>query len=181
MDSNNKIEKLKETILNRAGSTVNGISDDTLIDMWTDRGEFMNGENSIIEDAPLGMCHNNSLDFYLNNENIRICTGFAINLKHGVWVRHSWCIDKEGIVHECTPLKRDIYFGTILDEKEAEQFRREFDYEYAEQVSRKTITPSEAAKNALKSGTTMDIVSQAHYIEDSMLNPEKNNEDITKN
>ena len=42
------------------------------------------------------------------------------------------------------------------------------------------IKPSDAAKNALKSGITTDKVKEANAVERSVLDLEKNNEGVTK-
>jgi len=171
MDDKNKRQQLREMMLSRAGSTVVVVGNDKTVDLWMERGQFMSGKDSIIEDGTPMMCHYNSLDFYLNNPGIRICTGFAINFDglSEVWVRHSWCIDQEGRIHECTPIKRDIYFGVILEtEEEVEDFRIDWDYAYAAKVAdRKRITPIKALENALN-GTTPSKVDAAGYLESTI-------------
>ena len=92
-------------------------------------GQVWDGEEAIIEEEmPAGLCHNNSIKVWIEQDNIKICTGYA--LSDDRWIRHTWIVDGDGNIHECTPVKREKYFGAILNKEEAEKFRREYDYEY---------------------------------------------------
>lgn len=138
-----KIEKQKEItkrILSAGGKVVHVVGDEAEVDMIMEKGQLFDGATSIVEGGEHMLCHNNSLKFYLENEGMRLCTGYAANeSKDGdyMWVNHSWCIDKDGIIHECTPVKRDKYYGAIMDEREAERFRRGIDFQYDAECKRR--------------------------------------------
>ena len=58
-------------------------------------GQIWDGEEAIIEEEmPAGLCHNNSIKVWVEQENIKICTGYA--LSDDRWIRHTWIIDGEG-------------------------------------------------------------------------------------
>lgn len=126
--------EITKRILSAGGKVVHVVGDEAEVDMIMDKGQFFDGEASVVEGGAHMLCHNNSLKYYLENEGMRLCTGYAASITEKdneyMWVNHSWCIDKEGVIHECTPIKRDKYFGVIMDEKETERFRRGIDYEY---------------------------------------------------
>ena len=139
-------------------------------------GQIWDGEEAIIEEEmPAGLCHNNSIKVWVEQENIKICTGYA--LSDDRWIRHTWIIDGEGNIHECTPIKRDKYFGAILNEEEAEKFRRELDYEYGakcakEEVGGLTISIEDIGRKTLsaqhdvegKESITQSMNSRANYV-----------------
>ena len=87
--------------------------------MYADRAKLMPGEKS--------QCHRNTINLYQANiENTSIATGYAW-VKNNLWVEHSWLIhwlDKKRTKFEIveTTIKRNAYFGKILNEAEAEEF-----------------------------------------------------------
>lgn len=98
-------------------------------------GKEWNSEDAILETSmPAGLCHNNSIDMWLQKDDMKICTGYSLN--NNQWIRHTWTIDSNGTLHECTPIKREKYFGVILNDKEAELFRRDYDFEYNAKCTR---------------------------------------------
>ncbi len=139
MTKEEKQEEIKKKILAAGGKMVHVTGNEAEVDMIASKGQLFDGETSIVEGGPAMLCHDNSLKFYLANKGMRLCTGYAATVTGDdyMWVKHSWCIDKDGIIHECTPEKRDKYYGAIMDEREAERFRRENDFAYDAECRRK--------------------------------------------
>ncbi len=139
MTKEEKQKEIEKKILAQGGKVVHVVGNEAEVDMISSKGQFFDGETSIVEGGPAMLCHDNSLKFYLDTKGMRLCTGYAANVTGDdyMWVKHSWCIDKEGVIHECTPVKRDKYYGAIMDEREVERFRREHDYAYDAECRRK--------------------------------------------
>ena len=64
----------------------------------------------------------NSYDFCCNNSNMRLCTGLSYNKDNELWSWHSWCVDENNKIYECTPIIREGYYGAVLNEMELELF-----------------------------------------------------------
>ena len=149
-----KAEKQKEItkrILSAGGKVFHVVGDEAEVDMMMEKGQLFDGETSIVEGGEYMLCHNNSLKFYLENKEMKLCTGYAANETQDgdyMWVNHSWCVDKDGIIHECTPVKRDKYYGVVMDEREAERFRRGIDYEYNAECKKREELEANANTNA---------------------------------
>ena len=149
-----RAEKQKEItrrILGAGGKVVHVVGDDAEIDMMMEKGQLFDGEAAVVEGGEYMLCHNNSLKFYLENEGMRLCTGYAANAsqdKDYMWVNHSWCVDNDGIIHECTPIKRDKYYGVIMDEREVERFRRGIDYQYDAECKKREELEANANQTA---------------------------------
>ena len=137
MESDRK--KLRERILSLGGHEVHITQPNVDVDKWLSRGEASDGKDSIVENGRAGFCEEESLDYYLKHkdEGVKLCRGFALNKNHGMWVYHAWCKEKDGVIHECTSVKRDLYYGIELDEKESEKFRRSVDFAYDAECARK--------------------------------------------
>lgn len=152
MEGNRK--KLRERILSLGGDEVHITHQNSDVKKWLDRGVVSDGKDSIVENGRAGFCEEESLDYYLKHkdEGVKLCKGYALNKDHGMWVYHAWCKDKEGVIHECTSVKRDLYYGIELDEREAEEFRRSVDFEYDAECSRKEkqLTATDVGKFAFK-------------------------------
>ena len=90
-----------------------------------ENGRFFVGHKIItLNDQPFGACHDNSVYVWANNINqLKICTGYAMD--NNVWYRHTWCVDNEGTIYECTPRTRGAYYGVILNLQESKIFARE--------------------------------------------------------
>lgn len=119
---------LKENILKNGGSNVvmfqNEYSDNIL-----ERGELFDGSNAVvIEKCSYDLCDYNSSKFYIENDDIKICTGYSLNSDSKVWIRHTWCIDGNKKLYECTPIIRDKYYGVILNKEETEKFVSNWDF-----------------------------------------------------
>ena len=84
-----------------------------------DEGVYFDGAKSIVNsELEAGKCHENSIMVWLKNrDKLKICTGYCRS-KDLAWYRHSWCVDEDGVVYECTPIKRDCYYGLPLTYEE---------------------------------------------------------------
>ncbi len=134
MNSKEKRTYLENRLLRLAGRVAFAVDADYWIDKVLDEGRVFSGEDIVIEEGDAGKCHLNSINAHLKNPDLKVCTGFSINGDR--WVRHSWCVDSEGKVHECTPIKREMYYGSILDEEDTILLRREWDYAYDAKLRR---------------------------------------------
>ena len=123
-----KRDLLKKRLLNQAGNVAFVIDSEYWIDKVFTDGRFFSGEDSVIENGDAGRCHINSIEHHLKDKDLKVCTGFSMN--NGRWVRHSWCVDSEGKVHECTPITRELYYGAVLDEEDTVLLRRDWDFEF---------------------------------------------------
>lgn len=86
-----------------------------------------NPEAITMNNQNYGLCHNNAINIWANNiDKYRLCTGYALDGK--VWYRHSWCIDENGTIIECTPQVREAYYGVPLSLVESRKFLSEILY-----------------------------------------------------
>ena len=75
-----------------------------------------------VENGRAGRCHEEAIEYWFKHhlEGVKIVDGYACS--DGMWVKHGWCVDKTGKIHECTSEKRDLYYGYDLNEKEIGKF-----------------------------------------------------------
>lgn len=87
-------------------------------------GHLMEEENYpvvVMENGVPSQCHRNCSAIWRSGEwQGYICTGYA--LYEGVWLPHSWMLDDQDCIYETTTLKREKYFGVILDGETAGSF-----------------------------------------------------------
>ena len=113
---------LQEKLLGICGRNVIMPQNEYLEDILI-RGELFKKDGAeVVEYDDYGLCDYNSSKFYVENDGIKICTGLAYNEDSKVWIGHTWCIDGDNKVYECTPLVRDNYFGMVLNKEETENF-----------------------------------------------------------
>ena len=86
------------------------------------RGELKEPSNVIVENGRMGYCHEESLQYWLDHckEGMKIIDGYACSDE--MWVKHAWCVDKKGNIHECTSAARDKYYGYELTEREVGEY-----------------------------------------------------------
>lgn len=147
MRSKDNRKLLEERLLKQSGDIAFIIDFDFWIDKVLESGRFFSGDNTIIEGGMAGKCHLNSIETYMENSDLKVCTGFSMNNKK--WHRHTWCVDSNGIIHECTPIKREMYYGTILDEEDTRKLRSEWDFQYAEEM-KSVIVKDEVLRKSLR-------------------------------
>lgn len=87
-------------------------------------GQLWLGNNARFKKGAPSQCHMNTSRLWrANEEQTRICTGYALSAD-GIWRQHSWVIQvkaRSNIIWETTT-KRIAYFGFVLDQKEANTF-----------------------------------------------------------
>ena len=120
----NDFELLNEKLLSLRGSVAHvvGFGLDDISGKLLRDGIFFDKPKVITLDwCSAGLCHNNSIYVWAENmDNLRICTGYAID--KDVWYRHTWCVDTNNVIYECTPYARGAYYGKILDLEESKEF-----------------------------------------------------------
>ena len=88
-------------------------------------GEITPSVNLEIFNGEERECHTNSAMLWSQNrEDYLLVTGFALS-EDGVWRRHSWVKTNDGRLIETT-IKREKYFGIILEEEGAEAFLQDY-------------------------------------------------------
>lgn len=102
------------------------IEDD--LDKIMSRGKiFVGPGNTKMMKGQPSQCHKNSCNLYQANKGVndlRICTGYALS-KDGMWRQHSWLIwfkDDNTFKIVETTTRRELYFGFIMNEVEANNF-----------------------------------------------------------
>ncbi|MBD0369774.1 MAG: hypothetical protein ICV60_02895 [Pyrinomonadaceae bacterium] len=64
-------------------------------------------------------CHTNSILLWtVKPDDMRIATGFALS-PDGLWRQHSWCVSKDKRRVYETTVRRTIYYGYVLTERES--------------------------------------------------------------
>jgi hypothetical protein len=86
-----------------------------------DRGILMDGREAVfVKGAPI-RCHENAAVRWDEGKGrVRIMTGYALS-PDGLWRQHSWNLDSRYVSIEST-VKRKLYYGFILTDKESEIF-----------------------------------------------------------
>ena len=117
--------KLVNKLLSIGGERVVEVYETDLEKLLT-RGEIITGRiRSVKRWMKPCRCHQNSATFFKNyvsekgKENINIITGWGLS-EDGLWRQHTWLKIKNEIIE--TTVKRKIYFGVILKDKEIDEF-----------------------------------------------------------
>jgi hypothetical protein len=111
---------LKRILLGIGGWSVCLPSREPDLEAIVSRGQRFPGEAELIEGEPC-RCHANSAQLSLELPGSRIVTGYALS-DDGMWRQHSWVLVGERLVE--TTEHREQYFGVVLSDGEAEEFRR---------------------------------------------------------
>ena len=139
MDS---IEELRKKLLSLSGNVAHVVpyGMGNICEKLLKEGIYFNDPTVItLDNQKAGLCHNNSINVWADNiDELKICTGYAID--DNVWYRHTWCIDIQGVIYECTPYKRGAYYGLPLDLQESKQFISEILYPNEIEEIRSKIT-----------------------------------------
>lgn len=113
-------EQLKRMLLHYGGEFVDASLDsDPDLTKLIKRGVMMNGSAALIMTGKPINCHGNAGTLWLDGVG-RICTGYALIHNSGQWVQHSWALVSQQIIE--TTVKRDVYFGFVLDDEESKDF-----------------------------------------------------------
>ncbi len=137
-------EEVEKKMLDIAGEKISGGMSSYDIERLSneDRATVMDGSNAVVVSGYTpGRCYGNSLDYFLKNDgNVHICSGFAFNNDSKDWIAHAWCVDDSGTVYECTGIKRDIYYGYVMNREEELKFYNDNFFELDE-ISNLADTP----------------------------------------
>lgn len=118
-DENSLYIKLRSELLNIGGDNVVPSYEPDLRKM-VERGSIIKPIEIIHSEMRSSKCHQNSAWLYRNDESITsIGTGWALS-DDGLWRQHSWAHRGDEIVE--TTVKREKYFGLILEGEDAEEF-----------------------------------------------------------
>lgn len=90
------------------------------------RGVLIDRPSDKIIAGEMCQCHKNSAFLWeKNKKKYKLMTGYALS-STGIWHQHSWILENDKIIE--TTIKREKYFGYILDTFESEVFL----YQYKE-------------------------------------------------
>ena len=126
----NKIEfkKLKRILLGEDGDSVAEVYEEDL-ETLVDDGEFFYPNELTVKQHMMepSKCHQNVATFYkkwMNDYNspdeISIMTGWVLN--DDVWRQHSWIYFSYDDKIVETTIKRDLYYGIFLNDKDLQDF-----------------------------------------------------------
>ena len=98
------------------------------LDKILTRGQVFDGKKSQVVKMRDSKCHTNSSCFWKNysdehgTDEVKIVTGWALSPDDKTWRQHTWVYlpGKNKVIE--TTVKREKYFGFILDDDEAEDF-----------------------------------------------------------
>jgi hypothetical protein len=125
MTQNNlKKENFKETLIKKllliGGHTVTMPEIEEDLAKIIERGTAPSINHLYVMKGRESQCHENSANCWdANRDRSSIMTGYA--LLDGMWVQHTWVLDKEKTIVETTT-PREAYFGFELTPEEADQF-----------------------------------------------------------
>lgn len=94
-----------------------------------DYGQLWLGDRALLRKGRDNQCHGNSCAFYMRGRDKReltIATGYALS-QDGIWRQHSWLLWKRPrtVTVIETTVRRVLYFGFAMTEKQAEKFCEE--------------------------------------------------------
>jgi GNAT superfamily N-acetyltransferase len=120
-------DKLEQKLLSLGGEKVAHTFEEDLDKILT-RGQVFDGKKSQIVKMRDSKCHTNSSCFWKNysdehgTDEVKIVTGWALSPDDKTWRQHTWVYlpGKNKVIE--TTVKRDKYFGFILNDDEAEDF-----------------------------------------------------------
>lgn len=136
------MEEIEQKLLSYRGNVAHvvpfGMKD--ISDKMLNEGIYFNNPTvKTLDYYSAGLCHNNSINEWANNiDSLRICTGYAID--GDVWYRHTWCLDKDNLIYECTPHARSAYYGVVLNLQESKEFISDVLYPYELEEIKSKIT-----------------------------------------
>lgn len=114
--------KLRNKLLSIDGDAVVPNREPDLQKLLLD-GEKIEHQKTRLHEMRSSKCHYNTAVLYNTEDSDlvnKIGTGWALTKDDGLWRQHSWGMNSDIIIE--TTVKRDIYYGIILDGNEAENF-----------------------------------------------------------
>lgn len=80
------------------------------------------GKKSILIKGEDEDCHQNSAIIWAHNPiKYNMVRGWALRLDDGIWFQHSWIFDTEKNIIIETTMRRKLYYGVTLTNKEAKE------------------------------------------------------------
>ena len=118
------VEETKNKLLAIGGdvANINSVGGDRICErIATDGVNYEKARKLALDEYGYGACHRNAIyHYYRCMPKLRVCTGYAMD--KSTWYRHTWCVDYDGNIYECTPAVRKHYYGLPLSEEETKEF-----------------------------------------------------------
>lgn len=123
-DADSKV--LLRTLLALGGEkVVIPFDDQDVSGMFVANAEALEPKGVVMKKGRVSDCHANSARLWAEDRKARkLLTGYALS-PDGLWRRHSWVLDKKGVLLESTE-KRTLYFGITLPPPMARAFHRDY-------------------------------------------------------
>lgn len=123
--SKQDIKTLESILLDIGGKTAKIDKNEPDFYNLLTRGILLDKPSDIMKVGEMCQCHKNSVFLWEQNKRkYRIMTGYALS-NSGIWHQHTWLIDKFDNIIETT-VKREKYYGYIMDRLESECFLCEY-------------------------------------------------------
>lgn len=120
MTYQDKINALKIKLLAIAGESFHAPAFEEDIERILEDGFQASTSGLYVMKGQDNQCHQNSACCWnANRKHSVIMTGYALH--NGTWVSHSWVVDSKSNIVETT-FPREIYFGFLLTDEEAQKF-----------------------------------------------------------
>lgn len=119
--------RLRDILLSFGGEDACFVGNDEDLANILKYGQFWFGRGSRMMEGRPCQCHANAAALWENNQdNTRICTGYALS-DDGIWRQHSWLLhlkDRSNQIIETTA-KRIGYFGFCMTTEQCKHFAKE--------------------------------------------------------
>ncbi len=127
MEKQPRMYELRDKLLSFGGeSTCFPYIEEDLEDIL-DKGQFWFGDGAKMMKGAPSQCHRNCCELYdLNKDDfdVRICTGYALSEKGGMWRQHSWLVlhnpRSNQIIETTEP--RIGYYGFVMTREQCDKF-----------------------------------------------------------
>jgi hypothetical protein len=113
-----ELKPLQDRLLTFGGDWVALQPEPDLTDLLN-KGQLIKG-NVILKPMAPCQCHRNCAKIWDKNpKNYKIATGWALSAD-GIWRQHTWILKGKAVIETTEP--RTMYYGIILEDKEANNF-----------------------------------------------------------
>lgn len=118
--ANPHLKQLQKRLLRMGGLQVvlwNGNNDPNFTEGMLQEGASTNGRKAKLKPGQPSRCHDNALDICRKDPSrFAWCTGFALS-NDGIWRPHSWVLDTKAATIIETTVRREVYFGLVVNAK----------------------------------------------------------------